>query len=70
MVFYAYQYDISGTVVKSGTSNLTWSGQGSSGQMELDVDANNAISGSFRHPAPDTYVRGVLSGTFTPNGKI
>ena len=70
MVFYAYQYDISGTVVKSGTSNLTWSGQGSSGQMELDVDANNAISGSFRHPAPDTYVRGVLNGTFTPNGKI
>jgi hypothetical protein len=70
LVFYTYQYDISGTVVKSGTSNLTWSGQGSSGQMELTVDANNAIGGSFRHPAPDTFVRGVLSGTFTPNGKI
>lgn len=70
MVFYTYQYDISGTVVKGGTSNLTWSGQGSSGQLELQVDTNNAISGSHRHPAPDTYVRGVLSGTFTPNGKI
>lgn len=70
LVFYTYQYDISGTVVKGAVSNLTWSGQGSSGQMELEVDANNAISGSFRHPAPDTYVRGVLSGTFTPNGKI
>ena len=70
LVFYTYQYDIGGTVVKGAVSNLTWSGQGSSGQMELEVDANNAISGSFRHPAPDTYVRGVLSGTFTPNGKI
>lgn len=69
-VFYTYQYDISGTVVKGATSNLTWSGQGSSGQIELTVDTNNAIGGSFRHPAPDTYVRGVLSGTFTPNGKI
>jgi hypothetical protein len=70
MVFYTYQYDISGTVVKNATSNLTWSGQGSTGQIELTVDANNAIGGSFRHPAPDTFVRGVLSGTFTPNGKI
>lgn len=70
LIFFSYQYDIGGTVVKGAVSNLTWSGQGSSGQMELEVDANNAISGSFRHPAPDTYVRGVLSGTFTPNGKI
>lgn len=69
-VFYTYQYDISGTVVKGATSNLIWSGQGSAGQMEVDVDANNSLSGSFRHPAPDTYVRGVISGTFTPNGKI
>ena len=69
-VFYTYEYDITGTVVKGAVSNLTWSGQGSSGQIELEVDAKNAISGSFRHPAPDTYVRGVLSGTFTPNGKI
>ena len=70
LIFYTYQYDISGTVVKGAVSNLTWSGQGSVGQMELEVDANNGISGSFRHPAPDTFVRGVLSGTFTPNGKI
>lgn len=69
-VFYTYEYDISGTVVKGATSNLTWSGQGSQGQMEVTVDSNNALGGSFRHPAPDTYVRGVISGTFTPNGKI
>lgn len=70
LIFYTYQYDISGTVAKSGKSNLTWSGQGSSGVIEMEVNANNAISGSHFHPAPDTYVRGVLSGTFTPNGKI
>lgn len=70
LIFYTYQYDISGTVVKGAVSNLIWSGQGSVGEMEVEVDANNGISGSFRHPAPDTYVRGVLSGTFTPNGKI
>lgn len=70
LVFYTYQYDITGTMNKSGASNLTWSGQGSSGQMEVFVDGNNNISGSHFHPAPDTYVRGVLSGKFTPNGKI
>ena len=70
MIFYTYQYDISGTMSKSGTSKLIWSGQGSVGEMEVAVDANNAITGSHFHPAPDTYVRGVLSGTFTPNGKI
>lgn len=69
-VFYAFEYDISGTIVKSGTSNLTWSGQGSVGQMEVTVDANNKVGGSFRHPAPDTFIRGVIDGTFTPNGKI
>ena len=70
VIFFTYQYDITGTMAKSGKSNLTWSGQGSTGQMEVEVDANNAISGSHFHPAPDTYVRGVLNGTFTPNGKI
>lgn len=70
MIFFSYQYDISGTMNKSGASNLTWSGQGSVGQIEVFVDGNNNISGSHFHPAPDTYVRGVLSGTFTPNGKI
>ena len=70
MIFFVYQYDISGTMAKSGTSKLTWSGQGSVGEMEVSVDSNNVISGSHFHPAPDTYVRGVLSGTFTPNGKI
>lgn len=70
LIFYSYQYDITGTISKSGKSTITWSGQGSVGEMEVFVDANNNISGSHFHPAPDTYVRGVLSGKFTPNGKI
>lgn len=70
MIFYAYEYGISGTVNKDGTFNLTWSGQGSSGDMVGGVDANNNIYGDFFHPAPDNYVNGVLSGTFTKNGKI
>jgi hypothetical protein len=70
LIFYSYEYGISGTVNKDGTFNLTWSGQGSSGEMVGGVDANNNIYGDFFHPAPDSYVNGVLSGTFTPNGKI
>jgi hypothetical protein len=70
MVFYVYEYGISGTVVKGGESALTWSGQGSQGEMKIKVGSNNAISGSFFHPAPDSFVYGVISGTFTPNGKI
>jgi hypothetical protein len=70
MVFYSYQYNINGTVNKTGESALTWSGQGSAGDMTIKVDANNAVSGSFYHPAPDNFVYGVISGTFTPNGKI
>ncbi|MEQ1534652.1 MAG: hypothetical protein ABL923_02140 [Burkholderiaceae bacterium] len=69
-VFYAYEYGISGVVVKGGTSNLIWSGQGSQGDMQMTVDSNNNIGGQFFHPAPDNFVYGVLSGTFTPNGKI
>lgn len=70
LIFYAYEYDIGGTVGKDGTFNLTWSGQGSAGEMKGKVDSNNAITGQFFHPAPDDFVYGVLSGTFTPNGKI
>ncbi len=70
MVFYAYQYNVTGTVAKSGTSSLTWSGQGSQGDMKITVDANNNIGGKFYHPAPDNFVYGVVSGKFTPNGKI
>lgn len=70
MVFYSYQYNINGAVNKSGESNLVWSGQGSQGDMKISVNANNAISGSFYHPAPDSFVYGVISGTFVPNGKI
>ncbi len=63
-------YSVNGTVNKNGTFNLVWSGNGSVGEMEGAIDANKAITGKFHHPAPDTYVHGVLSGTFTPNGKI
>ena len=70
MVFYVYEYGISGTVVKGGESSLIWSGQGSQGDMKIKVGSNNAITGSFYHPAPDSFVYGVISGTFTPNGKI
>ena len=69
-IFYAYEYDVSGVVFKGGTSNLIWSGQGSVGDMQITVDANNSIGGQFFHPAPDNFVYGVVSGTFTPNGKI
>ena len=70
MIFYAYEYDIGGTVQKGGAFNLTWSGQGSAGEMRGKVDASNAITGQFFHPAPDNFVYGVLNGTFVPLGKI
>lgn len=70
LIFYAYEYDIGGTVQKDGTFNLTWSGQGSAGEMHGKVDATGNITGQFFHPAPDNFVYGVLSGTFTPSGKM
>ncbi|MDO8776876.1 MAG: hypothetical protein Q7K57_50840, partial [Burkholderiaceae bacterium] len=70
MVFYAYQYDISGKVNSNGTFALTWSGQGSVGELSGKADANNNITGEFHHPAPDSFVYGTMSGRFTPNGKI
>lgn len=69
LIFYAYEYDIGGTVGKDGTFNLTWSGQGSAGEMKGKVDATGNITGQFSHPAPDNFVYGVLSGTFTPAAK-
>ena len=65
-IFYAYEYGLYGTVVKGAESNLIWSGQGSQGDMNITVDANNNISGKFYHPAPDNFVYGVISGTFSP----
>lgn len=70
LIFYAYEYDIGGTVQKDGTFNLTWSGQGSAGEMKGKVDTTGNITGQFFHPAPDSFVYGVLSGTFVPLGKI
>jgi hypothetical protein len=70
MIFYTYEYGIGGTVNKDGSFNLIWSGQGSQGDLKGQVDANNNISGQFFHPVPDNFVYGVMSGTFTPNGKI
>lgn len=69
LIFYAYEYGISGAVNKDGTFKLTWSGQGSQGDMVGKIEANNAITGKFYHPAPDNFVYGDLSGTFTPTGK-
>jgi hypothetical protein len=70
MVFYTYQYDVSGSVNKDGTFALVWSGQGSQGELAGSVNSSNVVSGKFFHPAPDNFVYGVMSGTFTPNGKI
>lgn len=70
LIFYTYEYGISGTVNKDGTFKLTWSGQGSQGDIVGKIESNNTISGKFYHPAPDSFVYGDLSGTFTPNGKI
>lgn len=70
MVFYAYQYDISGKVNSNGTFSLIWSGQGSQGELAGKADASGTITGEFHHPAPDNFVYGTMSGRFTPNGKI
>ncbi len=70
MVFYVYQYDISGKVNADGSFALTWSGQGSAGELAGKADANGVISGKFYHPPADNFVYGVMGGTFTPNGKI
>lgn len=70
LIFYAYEYDIGGTVQKDGTFKLTWSGQGSAGDMVGKVDATGNITGQFFHPAPDNFVYGVISGTFVAGGKI
>lgn len=69
LIFYAYEYSIGGTVAKDGAFNLTWSGQGSAGDMVGQISATGDISGKFFHPAPDNFVYGVLSGTFTPKAK-
>lgn len=66
MVFHAYEYNLSGSINKDGTFKLLWSGQGSEGEMAGKIEANNAITGKFFHPAPDSFVYGVLSGTFVP----
>ena len=70
LVGYVYEYGVSGTVAKGGTSTLIWSGQGSIGEFTVSVDSANNITGNFYHPAPDSFVYGVMSGRFTPNGKI
>jgi hypothetical protein len=70
MVFYVYEYNIGGKVNADGSFALTWSGQGSQGELAGKVNSSNVISGEFHHPAPDSFVYGVMSGTFTPNGKI
>ncbi len=70
MVFYVYEYGISGSVNKDGTFALTWSGYGSLGELSGKVNSSNVISGEFHHPAPDSFIYGVMNGKFTLNGKI
>jgi len=70
MVFYVYQYDISGKVNSDGSFSLIWSGQGSQGELAGKADAGGVITGKFYHPPADNFVYGVMSGKFTPNGKI
>ncbi len=70
MIFYAYEYNVSGTVNKDGSFNLIWSGQGSQGDIVGQIDANNVVTGKFFHPAPDNFVYGTLNGNFIPNGKL
>lgn len=70
MVFYVYQYDISGKVNSDGSFSLIWSGQGSHGELAGKADAGGVITGKFYHPPADNFVYGVMSGKFTPNGKI
>jgi hypothetical protein len=70
MVFYAYPYDLGGTVNKDRSFNLTWSGSGSAGDMKGRIEENNTVSGKFHHPAPEDYIYGVLNGKFVPNGKL
>ncbi|MEO6293893.1 MAG: hypothetical protein ABIO88_14865 [Burkholderiaceae bacterium] len=67
MIFYTYEYGIGGTVNKDGTFKLIWSGQGSQGDIVGRIEANNTITGKFYHPAPDNFVYGDMSGTFTPS---
>ena len=70
MVFYVYQYDISGKVNSDGSFALTWSGQGSQGELAGNADANGNITGKFYHPPADSFVYGTMTGKFTANGKI
>ena len=65
LIFFAYEYNIDGTVNKDGTFDLVWSGQGSQGQLEGRIEANGTLSGLFHHTAHDTYVVGDVWGTFT-----
>jgi hypothetical protein len=66
LIFYAYEYGVSGTINKDGSFNLIWSGQGSQGDIVGKIDANNNVTGKFFHPAPDNFVYGVISGKFNP----
>lgn len=70
MVFYVYQYDISGKVNADGSFSLIWSGQGSQGELAGKADSGGVITGKFYHPPVDDFVYGVMTGTFIANGKI
>lgn len=64
-VFYAYPYEIVGTIAQDRTFKLTWQGSGSAGRMDGKVETDGNITGTFHHPEPESYIYGVISGSFT-----
>ena len=71
-IFYTYPYAINGTVKADRSFDIVWtgSGSGSTGEFVGQVNPDDSISGQLKHPAPDDFVYGLVSGTFTPSGKI
>jgi hypothetical protein len=64
-VIFGYPFGISGTVNQDRTFTLSYLGP-----IVGQVNADNSISGQLQHGGGEEYIHGVLSGTFTPGGKI
>ena len=64
-VFYAYPYEIVGTIAQDRSFKLTWQGSGSAGRMDGKIESDGNITGTFHHPMPEDYIYGVISGSFT-----
>lgn len=64
-VIFGYPFGISGTVNQDRTFTLSYLGP-----IVGQVNSDNSITGQLQHGGGEEYIHGVLSGTFTPNGKI